>query len=90
MGEKNNFTVFMGGAAMSAISEVTEITPDTVINTAEDLESVRVSGTESATFNCRLNKKGANKLRWAICKHSMKTAFYYLRLIIKSVFSKEV
>lgn len=89
MGEKNNFTVFMGGSAMSDISEVSEITPDTVINTEEDLENVRVSGTESAAFELRTSKKGRNKLRWAICKHSMKTAFYYFKLIVKSVFSKE-
>lgn len=89
MGEKSNFTVLMGGSAMSAISEVPEITPDTVINTEEDLENVRVSGTESATFDCRLNKKFSNKTRWELCKAHFRLAFMYLKLIVKSVFSKE-
>ncbi len=89
MGEKNNFTVYMGDSAMSDLSEVPEITPDTVINTEEDLENVRVSGTESATFNCRLNKKFSNKTRWELCKSHLRLAFMYLRLIVKSVFSEE-
>ena len=89
MGEKSNFTVLMGGSAMSAISEVPEITPDTVINTEEDLENVRVSGTESATFNVRMRKKDLNKMRWRICKSCFKTALYHLKAIIKSVFSEE-
>lgn len=79
--ERKGFTILTGGTQ--------EVTPDIKVNTEEDLKRVRVSGTESATFDLRGFKKGINKLRWEICKHSMKTAFYYFKLIVKSVFSKE-
>ena len=95
MGEKSNVTFMVGEDqdghtfTISGLQDAPEIQPDLEVNTEEDLTRVLRSGTESATFKCRIDKKGANRLRWQICKYELKTAFYYLRLILKSVFSKE-
>lgn len=57
MGEKKNFTLFVGDSAMSALSEMPEITPEIEVNTEEDLTRVLRVGTESATFECQMVAK---------------------------------
>lgn len=62
MGEKNNFTLFIGDSAVSALSEMPEITPDMEFNTEEDLTRVLRTGGESATFECKMVRKVFTKI----------------------------
>ena len=83
MGEKSNFTVMVGDGqdghtfTMTGLRNIPEVTPDIKVNTEEDLNRIRT------------REQFSKRTKWLLCKAHFGLAFYYLKLIVKSVFSKE-
>ena len=93
MGEKKNFTLFIGDSAMSALSEMPEpalnAEPEVEINDMEDFIKVLHTGSDGVIIPCKFTKRALIKLRWIFWKAHVKSVLCDLRQKIKRMFSKE-